>query len=161
MMQNGVLGAPGLLKSGPGVSRGGPGEVPGGPGEVPGRSRGGPGARGAPGGALGSVGARFWAPPGTILSTILEQFFVYFRIRFWNNFCTNLCCRSGVFWGPFWSHFGDILVAKFRYEKCFVFEHAPWSPRSPPQGQKSGFSLEGCSKSRVALFASGCLRERF
>ena len=52
-------------------------------------------------------------------------------------------------------------VSEFRYKKCYVSEDVPGSPQPPPQSQKGGFSLEGCLKSRVALFASGCLRDWF
>ena len=52
-------------------------------------------------------------------------------------------------------------MSEFRYKKCYVSEDVPGSPQPPPQNQKGGFSLEVCLKSRVALFASGCLRDWF
>ena len=63
--------------------------------------------------------------------------------------------------GSFWRHFGD----KISIRKALSFRGRPrserGSPRRPPQGQKAGFSLESCLKSRVDLLASGCLRELF
>ena len=70
-------------------------------------------------------------------------------------------CLLGAILGSFWRHFGDKVLIR----KVLRFRGRPrserGSPRRPPQGQKAGFSLEGCLKSRVDLLASGCLRELF
>ena len=85
--------------------------------------------------------------------TFLQQFLDRFLMPFW--------CLLGAILGSFWRHFGD----KNLIRKVLRFRGRPrserGSPRRPPQGQKAGFSLEGCLKSRVDLLASGCVRELF
>ena len=78
--ENGVLGAPGLPKSGPGGSRGGPGGSRGAPGEVPVPGR-------CPGTPSGALGLDFGLPLEIILGAISDQFFVCFLLFFIMNFC--------------------------------------------------------------------------
>ncbi len=81
-----------------------------------------------------------------------------------------LACKKGrILLAPrsFWSLFGFILgsfsspkLMKNRIEFRRRFREGFWEPPGTLRGQKAGFSLEGCSKSKVDLLAPECLRGR-
>ena len=138
------------------------------PGGSPGTPRESPRAPWAPPGCLGGVpghpGSDFGSPRGCPrlrlgihFEVILASFFLCFFVCFFNAFLGRFGFHFGTILEQFWDRKSIQNLIKFWegfWEWC-------WVSAGTLQGEKPWFSLESCSKSRVDLFASGCLRERF